>query len=128
MPADLIYAIRRHTPHDAEEATHQADFLELLTSTQQCFLRSDFPGELPGHITGSGLLVSPDGTQILMTHHKFLNRWLQFGKSQRDGSKAGPLSRAKHWYEQAMGQANDDAKPALAKSLAEVEALLEAEG
>ena len=32
-----------------------------------------------GHITGSAWLVDPGGEQVLLTHHKKLNRWLQLG-------------------------------------------------
>jgi hypothetical protein len=100
----------------------------------ECFLNNNWEAGLPLLEKGSdatlselakGDLANPKEATV---QADLANRWLQYGKSQRDGSKAGPLSRAKHWYEQALGQANDDAKPALAKSLAEVEALLEAEG
>ncbi len=32
-----------------------------------------------GHLTGSAWLVSVDGTRVLLTHHKKLDRWLQLG-------------------------------------------------
>ena len=32
-----------------------------------------------GHLTGAAWLVSADGTRVLLTHHKKLNRWLQLG-------------------------------------------------
>jgi len=34
---------------------------------------------LPGHITGSAFIVSPDFRQTLLVHHAKLNRWLQPG-------------------------------------------------
>jgi 8-oxo-dGTP pyrophosphatase MutT (NUDIX family) len=34
---------------------------------------------LPGHITGSAWIVSPDRQQVLLTHHRKLGRWLQLG-------------------------------------------------
>ncbi len=34
---------------------------------------------LPGHLTGSALICSPDFTQVLLTHHRKLNLWLQLG-------------------------------------------------
>ncbi len=33
----------------------------------------------PGHFTASAWLVSKDGAQVLLTHHKKLGRWLQLG-------------------------------------------------
>ena len=32
-----------------------------------------------GHLTGSAWLVSADGKRVLLTHHRKLQRWLQFG-------------------------------------------------
>ncbi|MDT8410670.1 MAG: NUDIX hydrolase, partial [Wenzhouxiangellaceae bacterium] len=32
-----------------------------------------------GHITGSAWLVDPSGSEVLLTHHRKLDRWLQLG-------------------------------------------------
>lgn len=32
-----------------------------------------------GHLTGAAWLVSADGTRVLLTHHRKLQRWLQLG-------------------------------------------------
>jgi len=40
-----------------------------------CLLRSC----LPGHLTGSAWIVSPDRTRTLLTHHHKLDKWLQLG-------------------------------------------------
>lgn len=48
--------------------------LELL-EVPGCFERGCFPG----HFTGSALVVSHDGARALLHHHRFLDRWLQFG-------------------------------------------------
>ena len=32
-----------------------------------------------GHVTGSGLVLSPDRSHVLLIHHRFLERWLQPG-------------------------------------------------
>jgi len=34
---------------------------------------------VPGHLTGSAWVVSPDRTQTLLTHHLKLEKWLQLG-------------------------------------------------
>lgn len=58
---------------------NQHDTLEhiknFVLSTPDCFKRS----HLAGHITGSALVVSPNLTEVLLTHHKKLNKWLQLG-------------------------------------------------
>lgn len=48
---------------------------KFVTSTSECFERT----HLPGHVTGSALVVSPDLKEVLLTHHKKLNKWLQLG-------------------------------------------------
>jgi len=49
---------------------------ELLRTQPDCFKRSCFD---PGHFTGSALLLSADRQKALLTHHRFLNCWLQLG-------------------------------------------------
>jgi 8-oxo-dGTP pyrophosphatase MutT (NUDIX family) len=49
--------------------------LALLDGTPDCFLRTSFPA----HFTGSALVVNADGSQVLLHHHRKLDRWLQFG-------------------------------------------------
>lgn len=34
---------------------------------------------VPGHLTGSAWIVSPDRSQVLLTHHRKLDKWLQLG-------------------------------------------------
>jgi 8-oxo-dGTP pyrophosphatase MutT (NUDIX family) len=34
---------------------------------------------VPGHVTGSGFVLSPDRRQTLLLHHRKLNRWLMPG-------------------------------------------------
>lgn len=71
----LIADIESYTPHDEKEHQDKGRMLALLHSTDDCFERHHFPC----HFTGSAWVVSPDGRQILMTHHKALDKWLQFG-------------------------------------------------
>jgi ADP-ribose pyrophosphatase YjhB (NUDIX family) len=33
----------------------------------------------PGHITGSALVLDPEGRQVLLMHHRKLDKWLQLG-------------------------------------------------
>src|SRR5690348_5839252 len=47
--------------------------LMLLAQTAEPFSRSQF---LPGHITGTGLVLSPEGKRVLLVHHARLDRWL----------------------------------------------------
>src|SRR5580692_8424636 len=58
-----------------EEAGCRERMIELLDTVPDCFHRHG----LPGHFTGSALVVGADGGRALLHHHRFLDRWLQFG-------------------------------------------------
>ena len=47
--------------------------LALLAWSPEPFSRETFT---PGHVTCTGLVLSPDKSQILLVHHRRLNRWL----------------------------------------------------
>jgi len=63
------YAVR----YPKEDVVHS--FLKFVMDEPDCFKR-----ELTnGHITGSAWLVNSDGSEVLLTHHRKLDRWLQLG-------------------------------------------------
>ena len=51
------------------------DMLEFFNKDENCFQKNN----QKGHFTGSAWVVTPDKSQVLMTHHKKLNMWLQLG-------------------------------------------------
>lgn len=57
------------------EARFRDEMLRLLGDREDCFLRSCFPA----HFTASALVISWDDATTLLTHHRSLDRWLQFG-------------------------------------------------
>ena len=57
-------------------------FLELLDDAQDPFERA----RLAGHFTASCWLVDREGTRVLLTHHRKLERWLQLG-GHADGDR-----------------------------------------
>ena len=58
-----------------EEATTLPAFRQLLADPGDPFVREN----LQAHFTGSAWLVAPAGTEVLLTHHRKLDRWLQLG-------------------------------------------------
>lgn len=50
-------------------------FLNFVRQEPKCFERFN----LPGHMTGSALVMNRDLTKVLLTHHKKLGMWLQLG-------------------------------------------------
>ena len=51
------------------------DMLEFFRKDPNCFQKNN----QKRHFTGSAWVVSTDRCQVLMTHHKKLNMWLQLG-------------------------------------------------
>lgn len=60
--------------HPGESDTVQA-FIGFVRSQPECFERT----LSVGHITGSAWIVTQDGSEVLLTHHRKLDRWLQLG-------------------------------------------------
>jgi 8-oxo-dGTP pyrophosphatase MutT (NUDIX family) len=71
----LINLLENYKACDALEHKTQLKFLAFVRANEDCFLRSN----LSGHVTASCWLLSPDHSQVLLTHHKKIGRWLQLG-------------------------------------------------
>ncbi|GAB3988867.1 NUDIX hydrolase [Spirosoma daeguense] len=64
--------------------------IDFVEEHPDCFKRS----LLVGHITGSAWVVSPDQQQVLLIHHRKLDRWLQpGGHADCDSDVAGVALR-----------------------------------
>lgn len=71
----LLENLVHHTPADLREETDLAAMMAFLKAGGHCFSRT----HLPGHFTGSALLLNRDGDRVLLNHHKALDLWVQFG-------------------------------------------------
>lgn len=60
---------------DATEKKHQKRIIQFLEKTAQPYHRET----TAGHMTASCWVVSPDHQQVLMMHHRKLDKWLQIG-------------------------------------------------
>lgn len=54
---------------------HRARFLAHLAAHEDGLAKACFPA----HLTAGALVVSPDGTQVLLNHHRKADAWLAFG-------------------------------------------------
>lgn len=71
----LLRLLADYRRQRALEVAATDELTEFVQANKDCFERS-----MPcGHVTGSAWLVSEDGTSVLLTHHKKLDRWLQLG-------------------------------------------------
>lgn len=71
----LLVLLQNYTPADALEQSMAQATIEFVRTYSNCFERS----LLIGHVTGSAWIVSPDRQQVLLIHHRKLDRWLQPG-------------------------------------------------
>ncbi|MBZ5578206.1 MAG: NUDIX domain-containing protein [Acidobacteriia bacterium] len=76
-PATVAALVRGFdAPSDQEALQSRDQVLQLLASAPEPFSRRHFT---PGHITGTGLVLAPDATGLLLVHHRRLDRWLPPG-------------------------------------------------
>lgn len=79
---DQLQDYRHRFPE--EEPTVQR-LIDFVRSTPLCFERT----HLPGHVTGSALVVSRALDRVLLMHHAKLGKWLQMG-GHSDGDPDTP--------------------------------------
>ncbi len=72
---ELVFALDHYATTYAKEAAFAPRFVSLLNNFPGCFHRE----LLSGHITGSAWVVSESNEEVLLLHHKKLDRWLQPG-------------------------------------------------
>jgi len=94
--APLVAALDDYRRRWPEEATVVAHFEDLLADPLDPFVRE----RLAGHFTASAWLVSDDGTRVLLTHHRKLDRWLQLG-GHADGDRDLPRVALKEAEEES---------------------------
>ncbi len=73
----LIAQLENHIASDAREEDDRIQIAQLLSVHGSAALYRNYFS--PGHITASALLISADGSRVLLNHHKFLNKWMNFG-------------------------------------------------
>ena len=83
--AALAESLRRHAPADAEEARDREQILAFVLRHESPFDRAI----AEGHLTGSAITVSADGSRVLLLHHRKLDRWLQPGGHGDPGETTG---------------------------------------
>lgn len=71
----LSQLLARYGTRHPAEGELVARFQAFVQGHADCLLRSC----VPGHITASCWIVSPDGSHCLLTRHRKLQKWLQLG-------------------------------------------------
>jgi 8-oxo-dGTP pyrophosphatase MutT (NUDIX family) len=81
----LLESLSRHRPEDDDEARDLARICAFVARHPDPFDRRI----AEGHLTGSALVVSAEGTHTLLLHHRKLDRWLQPGGHADPGERSG---------------------------------------
>jgi len=95
--ASLVSSLRRHVPADDEEARDRDRILDFVLRHERAFDR----GILEGHLTGSAITVSADGSHVLLLHHRKLDRWLQPGGHGDPGETTGEEVALREAFEES---------------------------
>ena len=72
---NCIQALSSHTPFDQEEAESIAATLAFLTEQSRFWQRDNYLG----HLTASAWVIDAAMSQVLLTHHRKFDCWLQLG-------------------------------------------------
>ena len=75
LHADVLATLRDWTPALEVHDRLRQEFFALLEARPDACRRTC----VPGHITASALVLDRVGERVLLTHHKIVGRWLQFG-------------------------------------------------
>jgi len=107
--AALLGALRRHAPADTEEARDRDRILAFVSRHGRPFDRAI----AEGHLTGSAIVVSADGSRVLLLHHRKLGRWLQPGGHGDPGETTGEQVALREAFEESgiAGLSLDAAAP-----------------
>lgn len=71
----LLEQLSEYANRHPDECDVIRQFSEFVETESACFERS----LSKGHITGSAWVVNAEGAEVLLTHHRKLDRWLQLG-------------------------------------------------
>lgn len=73
--SNLISLLNAYTTVNSEEEKMYRDTIKFVNDNPDCFERT----LQTGHVTASGWVVSPGRDQVLLMHHRKLDRWFQPG-------------------------------------------------
>ena len=110
MTPATVAALIRSRPGIPDPKSREL-ILMLLECTSDPFSRHQFH---PGHITGTGMVVAPDGERILLVHHRRLNRWLLPGGHVEAGDPEIWDAARREVIEETGAALTDDPAPPLA--------------
>lgn len=95
----LLALLNVYTPENGLEKEMYLNTIAFVKKHPDCFERSL---EI-GHVTASGLVLSPDGNSVLLMHHQKLGHWLQPGGHCDGDPDTERVARKEIWEETGIG-------------------------
>jgi 8-oxo-dGTP pyrophosphatase MutT (NUDIX family) len=96
----LLSLLAAYAPENGTEKEMYLDTIEFVKKYPDCFERT----LQIGHVTASGLVLSPDGNSVLLMHHQKLGRWLQPGGHCDGDPDTEAVARKEIWEETGIQQ------------------------
>jgi 8-oxo-dGTP pyrophosphatase MutT (NUDIX family) len=97
LRADALVRLRAWPAPDAAQAAVRDDFVAHLEAQPAATAKAG-PAE---HLTASCLVLSQDGTEVLLTHHRRARMWFQFGGHLEAGDVSLPAAAAREAREES---------------------------
>lgn len=91
-------AIAQYLPWDAEETEMQQAMLKFVDNYADCLWRT----QLLGHITASAWVLDETRENVLLIHHKKLDRWLQPGGHADGEAETLAVAQREVWEETGL--------------------------
>jgi 8-oxo-dGTP pyrophosphatase MutT (NUDIX family) len=98
---ELHQALTTYARTYPNEASKASRFLQLLEAGDAAFARE----HRPGHLTGSGWITDESGAFVLLTHHHFLDMWLQLGGHADGQTDIWSVAEREVWEESGLSSA-----------------------
>lgn len=96
MSQTTLTGVGCYTPTSARDISMWTKLRDFCADEPRAFDRD----ASTGHVTGSAFVLSPDLRDVLLTHHRKLDRWLQLG-GHCDGICDVPYVALKEAYEES---------------------------
>ena len=102
MEFDLYKAIENYIPRDEKEKECVEKAKDFLKNNDNCFSRTN----LKGHITAGALVMDENGN-VLLNHHKALDKWLLFGGHSDGESNSLHVAKREVMEESGIAELDD---------------------
>ncbi|MEK7592576.1 MAG: NUDIX hydrolase [Patescibacteria group bacterium] len=99
----ILNHLRDYQSIDTDEEKSRRKIISFIEHDKQCF---DYDNAL-GHVTGSAFVVNSTYTHTLLTHHKKLNMWVQFGGHSDGEIDTFAVAKREAYEESGLRKLND---------------------